>query len=224
MKLFDDILKFIFPPSCIFCEKLIADKRDIDICGECFSSLAFIKGGDLSNNHSGNFSFKQNFSLLYYDKKVADLIKRFKYDNHPEYAKSIARLMAENIDCNVLEAIDCIISVPLHKSRQKERGFNQAELMTDELSKLYHIPAYAHVLKRIKKTAPQHNLSPKQRMENITGAFMIENDEIVKNKIVMLVDDIFTTGSTIDNCSKVLLSHGAKAVYSMTLAITKPKY
>lgn len=220
MKLFDGILNFIFPPKCIFCGKII-DGGEPGICGGCYPSLEFVKAKDLPHNHSESFSFKQNFSLLFYDDTVSQMIKRFKYDNHPEYAKPIAQLMAKNIDCNVLENIDCIIPVPLHKTRQKQRGFNQAELMSACLSELYNIPVYNNVLKRIKKTAPQYNLSPQQRMGNITGAFAVENAEIVKNKTVMLIDDIFTTGSTMDSCSKALLSHGAAAVYGMTLAITR---
>ena len=115
---------------------------------------------------------------------------------------------------------DIIIPVPISIKRKKKRGYNQSELIAKQLAKqmrnLKYIPK---VLYKIKDTIPQSILDKEKRIENIRGAYYIKNGEILKNRKILLIDDIYTTGSTIDAAASVLLDHGAEKVYFLSISI-----
>jgi ComF family protein len=113
---------------------------------------------------------------------------------------------------------DALIPIPIHPSRQKERGYNQAQELSLELSRLFGIPTYSDIVKRVKKTIPQKELNPQERQNNLKKAFNISSDVVKLNKTI-LIDDIYTTGSTIDAVAAVLKSHGVKEIFFVTLCI-----
>lgn len=113
--------------------------------------------------------------------------------------------------------IDKVIPVPINKSRLKERGFNHSALISRPIAHFFQIPFDANGLKRIRETATQFSLSSEERQENVKDAFW-GNPATLKDKTVLLVDDIITTGATIDNCTKALLAAGAKKVYCLSVA------
>jgi len=111
-----------------------------------------------------------------------------------------------------------IIPVPLHKKRKKERGFNQAQGIAEELARLKEIKLDEGVLAKVKNVPPQTLLEIEEREKNVSGAFRVVGEEKIKGKIVLLVDDVYTTGSTVKECSLVLRKAGAKEVRVLTLA------
>lgn len=116
-----------------------------------------------------------------------------------------------------LKEIDVIIPVPLHRKRLRERGFNQAELLARVVSKYYERPVVS-ALERVKDTRAQFDLPREDRFKNITGAFKVSDSKSVYNKRILLLDDIYTTGSTIAECSKALRTAGARRIEILTLA------
>ena len=146
-------------------------------------------------------------------------IARFKYRGRREYADFYAEEMVKSLGELLLSwEPDALIPVPLHKSRMKRRGFNQAELTARKIGESLGIPVKTGLLLRTKKTSPQKELNDTQRRANLKNAFQVsQNDVRLKN--VVLVDDIYTTGSTMDAAASVLLEHGAEKVYFLAICI-----
>ncbi len=113
---------------------------------------------------------------------------------------------------------DALVPIPLHKTRKRKRGFNQAQLLAEKLGKRLEIPVEKRILERTKKTGPQKELNDVQRRANLKNAFQVRQND-VRLKRIVLVDDIYTTGSTIDAAAAVLLEHGAEKVYFLTICI-----
>lgn len=114
--------------------------------------------------------------------------------------------------------IDLIVPVPLHRSRKAERGYNQAELLAKYLSSKLGIPLNSRNLIRTKATKIQNKLSRHEREQNLKDAFIIRQSNVFKDKRILLVDDIFTTGATVNECSRILMECGVKEVYVITIA------
>jgi len=113
---------------------------------------------------------------------------------------------------------DIILPVPLYKQKEKERGFNQATLLCQYISKEMNIPFNIHTLIRVKNTKVMHSLTKKERQENVADAFKVVDNGVIMEKDIVLIDDIFTTGATVNACSQLLLSNGAKSVTVLTFA------
>jgi ComF family protein len=147
------------------------------------------------------------------------MIHRFKYGGKTYLRRPLAILIAEKIFSETTDSTpDIIIPVPLHSKRLRQRGFNQAILIGELVSKKLQIPLARHLLKRIRWTEPQVTLSADKREANVRGAFSITPGADIKGKRVMLLDDVMTTGSTVSECSKVLKRAGAAGVVVVTAA------
>lgn len=146
-------------------------------------------------------------------------IARFKYQGRREYAAFYAACMVRVLG-NFIRTChaDAFVPVPLHSSRKRRRGYNQAEVLARELSFLTGIPVCDDLVGRVKKTVPMKELSAAGRQNNLKKAFKILRND-VKLKTIIIIDDIYTTGSTIDAMSRVLGSAGVEKIYFMTLAI-----
>ena len=116
--------------------------------------------------------------------------------------------------------VDLIVPVPLHPKRLRWRGFNQSLLLARQVSRLYEVPIDPFVLCRDRETAPQTQLTEDERRRNVRGAFAIQTGKSLKGKGVLLVDDVYTSGATVNECSRALIRGGAKVVYVLTLART----
>ena len=150
---------------------------------------------------------------------MAESVFRFKYGNRPEYARFYGRDLYEK-KRGFLEQVkpDALVPVPIHWSRMRRRGYNQAQLIARELSKYSGIPVREKLIRRCVKTAPLKDLGPLERQNNLKKAFKIcQND--VKLKTIVIIDDIYTTGSTIDAMAKAFYQSGVESVYFMTLTI-----
>lgn len=164
-------------------------------------------------------SITQGKSLWIHREPVSDALYRFKYKNKRSWGRIFAAEMMKKYGSQIRAwKIDEIIPVPLHASRYRKRGYNQAQILAEELSALTGLPAGKDVLYRIKKTIPQKTLGRGDRMKNLKGAFGVSRAwKPCKN--VLLIDDIYTTGATLERAARVLKIAGAENVYFLTVSI-----
>ena len=215
------LIEFIYPEniSCIICNNPINKSNTYSICKSCFNEINFILDGcikcgkpiiyhslekqDISGCSScfnKTFYFDKSISCIEYNNTSKKLILDFKYKNKTYMSKYIANIMKEKLEIENIE-FDFILHVPLHKKRLKKRGFNQSKKIAIKLEKLINKPSY-DILIRKKYTKPLYNLSKEQRNKVLKNVFEIKNEINLKNKNILLVDDIFTTGATVNEISK----------------------
>ncbi len=163
--------------------------------------------------------YEQGRSMWVHREPVSRAIYKFKYENKRNYGRIFAGEMAEHCGAQIRRwGIEEIIPVPLHPARKRKRGYNQAEILAEELGGLLHIPVRKDVLYRIRNTRPQKSLNDTERIRNLKGAFAVAKNQKLKEK-VLLVDDIYTTGNTIRRTAKMLRLAGAQKVYFLTISI-----
>ena len=216
------IIKFaeelFFPQQCFFCKKY-----GTMLCGDCQTLL------DISPLHRPDRSQKylsDIFTPCSYENNYAKkLIHGFKYEPfHKKLALPLAGLIAAHFklaeqNCNIQEFI--IVPVPLAPNRVRWRGFNQAETLASELAKIWQLNVETSCLKRTRETKAQAELSQNQRRENIKNAFTCEKPAPIKNKSIFLVDDVVTTGATMNECARVLSKNGAQKIIGISIARTE---
>ena len=223
--IYKSLLDFIYPPYCSFCESILEYKQYL-ICETCWAQLpkyscSFDQTELLAEKKFDDIYISHFNSIWQLNKQARFIIHEFKYNQYTRISHIIAKYMAEllNQDDKITN-IDSIIPVPLHKKRQQKRGFNQSLLISSQLSKLTNIPANNKSLKRVRHTQTQTKLNIKERMENVANAFQIHKKHLITGKIILLVDDVITTGSTINACAKQLILNGAKKVFAISAAQT----
>jgi ComF family protein len=163
---------------------------------------------------------KKHFAPFLYEEPVRRMILSLKYGDNGFAAKAAAPYMSAVFmkKCPKTYQNYIIIPVPLCKSRLRERGYNQSELLSAEIAKNLDIPVLTNVLLRVKRTVPQKVMTPAQRTENLKNAFAAENANLITDKNILLVDDVYTTGATAAECARVLRKAGAKKVKTLTIA------
>ena len=207
-----NVFLLIKEPRCMKCGKQLT-KSEAEYCMDC---------------NKKTFTYVRGYPLWLYNSRMKRSVSAFKYHNKKEYGKYYAREIAKVFGKDLKKLnIQCMIPVPVHKKRLRKRGYNQAEVLANELSKYLKIPVNTNLLIRCKNTLPQKELNDMERLKNLTSAFKIikNNDIIIDNiKRVLLVDDIYTTGSTIEACTRVLMQAGVEEVYYVSICIGKGFY
>ena len=146
-------------------------------------------------------------------------MQKFKYGGKVSLGKPLGRLMARGCEEFLRECdADVIVPVPLHPKRLRWRGFNQSVLLARQVSCAYDTPMDAFVLLRRRETPPQTQLTEEERQKNMRGAFMLNPDKSIEDKRILLIDDVYTSGATVNECSRALRRGGAPEVYVLTLA------
>ncbi|MFH1612848.1 MAG: ComF family protein [bacterium] len=223
-------LNLIYPSNCISC-KISLKFYEKYVCDICLNKIEFIKkccivcGKPLiaSEIKCGQCIvdlpvFEKAISVGNYNVVIKDIILLFKYKKREGISKIIEKIIFKYLENESLNKnIDLMIPVPLHKSRLKERGFNQSEILAKIIRKKYSFKIEKNLI-RIKKTRPQIELNAKERKDNIKGAFVLKTPEKIKDKTILLIDDVYTTGSTIKECAKVLQKAKVKTIYVFTFA------
>ncbi len=219
------VLNVFYPPRCIFCRQMLSLNCVINICSHCNENLPYAQKEFLRTGQEGEENFCDGaISVFRYTGIVKDSLIRFKFYSNPSYYRTFAKLMAKRfLDMAHTGDYDILISVPLHKQKEYARGYNQALLISKALSKEIQIPEKSKAMKRLKNTGSQSLLDKRDRRLNIKGAFTITDTELVKNKSIILVDDIMTTGATLEECGRVLKEAGALKVTALVVA-TGRKY
>lgn len=234
------ILDMIYPVRCPICDEIVLPKSE-KACLKCKEKLVYIEepkckkcGKPIeleeiefcSDCQRKVYHFEKGYALWVYDEVMRHSIAKFKYHSKKEYAKFYTHeLLIQYKDKLVKLEPDVIVPVPIHKSKLLQRGYNQAEILARGIGKELEIPVLAQMLIRNKKTLPQKNLSDKERMQNLLDAFSFNEKAVGTEKgsikKVLLVDDIYTTGATLDACASLLKSHGILEVYYIVLCIGK---
>lgn len=179
-----------------------------------------------ANCASNNFLFKEGIALFVYDDTMKRSVADFKFHGHRQNAEYYIKCMVPNMGEKLARwAPDALIPVPVHRSKKLERGYNQAELLADGLGGCLNIPVVTDLLLRGRKTAPQKELSAAERQKNLKDAFYINKRAAARYRLntVILIDDIYTTGSTVEACTETLLKSGVSNVYFAVLC-TAPGY
>ena len=233
----EKVLSVFFPKTCPLCERVIYNNRDI--CSDCEASLHMIdepkcyKCGKALSTYEKIMCndcrklihhFEKGAVLFEYKDEIRQSLYRFKYKNQRNYARFYAKTAAEKYLKNFEEwNINKIVPVPMYNKKKVIRGYNQAEELAKSLSGCTGIPMDNKCLIRIKNTIAQKGLSNQERRANMNEAFAVKVSEVKKGENVLLVDDIYTTGSTIDSCSRILKKAGVQKVYFLCVAAGKDK-
>jgi len=226
----------LFPPACVVCEKILEEDLHFSFCSACFSEIRFIRSplcprcglpyfAETDSDHPCGdcLSRKQYFtavrSLGIYETSLLKAIQRFKYQGSLHAGESLGSLMAafSHHAFDVTE-YDVFMPVPLHLQRLRERGFNQSLILARAMAHKFPGELDFMTLRRTASTAPQTGLKKEERAANVRGAFKLEHGHLVKGKKVLLIDDVYTTGSTVRECARILLRGGARQVGVLTLA------
>lgn len=214
--------RIIFPPRCIFCGKVMDINTNMEICGLCYSSIPFVSEQYCEQKLMtfAKSNVDQLICLCRYTGIIKSSLLRYKFYNKPGYSRTFARLLAERIvNMTDLGRIDIITCVPLHKRKEQERGYNQSFLISRYLARELGIAENPRLLERTKNTGTQSLLKNRtDRYLNVKDAFAVNNLEQVINKTVLLVDDICTTGFTLEECAGALKKAGAKKVIGAVIA------
>lgn len=233
------LLDMVYPPRCAVCDRVCSEVGEV--CSNCRDVFSYVKqprcmkcGKELTDFekeycmdcNKKNYHYIRGFPLWNYDKNMRKSVAAFKYHNKREYAMFYAKSIVDKLGEDIYNTkVSHLIPVPIHRSKMKSRGYNQAKVLADEISRLMGIPVLDGYLIRNKKTVAQKELNDKERLRNLSQAFETswENDIIKRKAItsVMLVDDIYTTGSTIEACTLALMKSGISNVYYTSICIGK---
>ncbi|MDI6846068.1 MAG: ComF family protein [Candidatus Saccharicenans sp.] len=225
-----------FPSRCLLCRQLLEKPGEKIVCHRCLSLVEAHRGpvcpvcGRFYHNPSASSfpcgdcleqppSYSRHRSFGPYSGQLKEIILLFKYRGHEGLRRPLAIMLQEVLEREgLLENVDLIIPVPLHRKREKSRGYNQAALLSSALSKLTGVPWLSDALVRTRNTPPQVSLQAAERQTNLEGAFKVKKTEKVAGRVVLLVDDVFTTGSTLRECAGELRKAGVGEVRAATLA------
>ena len=208
------LLDIIYPPVCGICDKI--NKKSL--CKKCEIKIKPYQINEIKKIK--NKSFDYQIKILKYENIIRDKIIDYKFNEKAYLYKTFAKIILKNKKIyGFLKKYDIIMCVPMHIKKKMLRGYNQSELIAKELAKKLQIEKQFNNLVKIKDTKKQSTLTKEQRKTNLKNAFQMKNSEKVKNKKVILFDDIYTTGSTVEECSKVLKRVGVSSIAVVTLAI-----
>lgn len=228
------ITNVIFPDNitCFICGEDCDKESEVDICSRCEHDLPYNNGkiclrcGNAldSNDSCSNCKFTKHYFVkarapFIYDGEIRSAIQRLKFNGEKYIAKSLAYYLVSAYRQLEVDA-DYIVPIPASSKRLKQRGYNQAELLARELASKVGVACSINLVKSI-DTAKQSNVNISERKSNVENVFTVKDRKLFKGKIIVLVDDVFTTGATVDSASKALRKAGAKAVFVITVAHTK---
>ena len=226
------LVDMIFPPVCPVCNEIVTGGGR-GICPGCEAKLTYtgdcvcLKCGkpvDEDEEYCSDclriaHEYNEGRAALVYDEITSKSIYRFKYNHKREYAAVYGRIMEERLGKKIKSwDVDAIIPVPVHKSRLRKRGYNQAQLIADELSKRLSIPVCNTLVTRSAATKVQKELGALERQNNLKKAFNVMANDVKYNS-VLIVDDIYTTGATVDAMARCLKGVGIQNVYFVSLCI-----
>lgn len=208
------VLDFFYPPVCGFCNKINQNW----ICKNCNKKINnLIRANKIIYK---NKYFEELIYLFDYNGIIRDKILDYKFNDKSYLYKTFSKIIIKNEKiCGIIQKYDIIIPVPMNRKKLKLRGYNQVELITKELvNSGVSIKLDTKSLIKQKNTIPQSTLSKIERKSNLIGAYKIDNNKNIIGKNILLFDDIFTTGSTVNECSRILKKNGAKKIGVLAIA------
>jgi ComF family protein len=226
------LLDFFLPSFCLFCQAPLTPGSESLACSRCLGEITVIRQpycsccgapfrGAVGLEHlcqeclTHPPPFSRARAVAFYDGQVLESIHRLKYQRQLIHAKFLGQLLAVSQAADLVSAADLLVPVPLHPQRLRGRGFNQAILLARTFPE---VPLGREILVRRRPTLPQVKLSPQERQTNVKGAFVVPDPEAIKDKAVLLVDDVYTTGATVKECARALRRAGVGSVEVLTVA------
>jgi len=236
------ILDWLYPPTCMGCKVLLPlnDKKQRThllclscaellepitetTCNRCGQPMATPTAKTCNQCRGKTLHFTTNYALFIYEGFIRDIILNIKFRNKKNHAKALGYIWADFLrGKNPFMENAVLCPLPLHKKKQRERGFNQAEVLAAALGKGLNLPVEKALIRTV-DTPPQAGLHPAARVENVADAFSVTSGYTVAGKHIIIVDDIYTTGASINECARVLQENGAAQVMCLTLVITLRK-
>jgi ComF family protein len=236
---FRALLDLLFPPLCHLCKNFIPEAGELFICATCLREISFLVS-PLCSSCGTPFATEDGRdhicgpclklappyvcrSATRYSGPIQDLIHSFKYSHRVHLDRPLGLLLAQQLAPFRAELEpELIVPVPLHRKRLRQRGYNQSQLLAEVLGKAWRLPVEVGNLRRVRWTEPQTNLDAVERRSNVVGAFEVNRAQRLAEKRVLLVDDVFTTGSTIRACAEALREAGVTEVLAVTVARSVP--
>lgn len=233
---YNQILPILYPRHCPICGQILP--YGIYICKKCVPKLPYVKepvclacGKPVISPEQEYCydcrifpkSFRAGLALFIYNEKTRPAMAAFKYMNRRVLSQFFTREICARHKNNILNwKPDLLVPVPIHKNKRRLRGYNQAELLVKDLSVLLRIPCQGNLLLRTEDTAPQKHLRPQARLNNLQNAFTVNptfRDQLAGLTTVLLIDDIYTTGATMEICTRILHAAGVKHVFIYSVCI-----
>jgi competence protein ComFC len=210
-------LNLIFPLYCQGCEIPLGYNNNLFLCDNCSQKLKNLTAFSTQSRESA-FFFEKAYHCCPYEDMVKNLIHKFKYSKKIFLKTIFSNLLYNTFTENLMsENIDIIMPVPMHHSDERKRGLNQSAILAKELSEKKGT-ACKNILVKYRKTPSQTGLKRADRLINVKNAFSLKGHAYLNDKNVLIVDDVFTTGSTINECARILKSCGAGSVLAITIA------
>lgn len=230
-------ITFIYPSQCKVCEQQLSLEALPYICMSCWEKIDHIippwcnicgipnDDGLCEDCASRPPRYGKLRTIAIYEKTLQEAIHLFKFEKRTSLCHSLIQLLVDNIphDLN-LEDYDYVLPIPIHKKRLRERGFNQSLLLAEGLAKATGLKILKNALVRSKNTSPQSSLNNEARQTNILGAFEVKNQDYIRSKHLLLLDDVYTTGATVREVVKILWDADPVEIDVLTLARTLSPY
>jgi ComF family protein len=233
----EPILSLLLPCTCRICQQPMELLSRVPVCRQCWEAVRAYEGAECAQCgmfleraallhgtalcalcRRGAFGFDQARSFGCYDGALRDIVALFKYQGIRPLENLLGAYLAQTLGRFNTGSFDLILPVPLHRNRERQRGFNQAGLLAARIGKLRGIAVAGRDCVRVRDTRPQTGLRRAERRKNVKGAFAVPHPERIRGLRVLLVDDVLTTGATADSCARALMDAGAKGVWVLTLA------
>ena len=213
IKIKEQLLDLIYPPTCGICGK----GKKTYLCKKCENKLKQI--AIFGKDEYLDKYFDKHYYLFKYDDIIRTMLIEYKFNEKPYLYRSILEFLNKYQKKYVqFEIYDIIIPVPISKKRNKERGYNQSLLIAREIAKNENVKLRNNVISKVKNNTTQSKLNKEERAENVKNVYKITKNKEIIDKNILLIDDIFTTGATLNECSKMLKQAGTKKVDVLTIA------
>jgi competence protein ComFC len=206
----------LFPPRCLLCDEVLGFLPE---CPACRGALARLSRGHAPGITCAPPALDGAFAAFWYEDGVREAVHRMKYQDRPD----LARLFAAHMAAALPEGLgaDGVIPVPSARKRLAQRGYDVPLLLARHLARAAGMPLCTGLLQKVRETPPQAQLSGEERRRNLKGAFRAHTPGAVRGRAFLLADDVFTTGSTMEECARALKKAGAVRVYALTAAVTR---
>ena len=212
----ETLLNLLFPPKCPFCRRLLAEGEDL-LCPECQRELPWTQGKQ--GERAVEFATRC-VAPLWYQERCREAVHRFKFHGLRRYSEPFSALMVQCVRDRLTQRFDLVTWVPVSRRRRWERGYDQGELLAQGVARGLELPLAA-TLRKIRHNKKQSLLTgAAARRANVLGAYAVRGDGSVRDKRVLLVDDVVTTGATLSECARMLRTARAREVVCLTLAMT----
>ena len=225
-KIIDSLLYLLYPELCMGCGNSLVEGEKV-LCAYCEGKLPRTRFHDDDKNMIqqlfwGRAIISKATSFLFFRRKglVQQLMHQFKYKNEREVGAYLGKLFAQELTSSeAFSSIDCIVPVPLHPDKEKKRGYNQSEVIGAGMAEVFGVPMYTSVLRRKIFTKSQTKKARYERWENVSSVFEVSEKETISNKHILLIDDVVTTGATLEACAQKLIEEAQTEVSIATLAV-----